>query len=363
MALGTPAAIPRVSIFRQTERKTPDRPCTNCGDPTPGNFCRNCGQRKVEVQVSLRRMLLEVLDDQFALNSALPRTLGALFLRPGHLTREYMAGRIARYIPPFRLYLVASVSFFVVLSMLPELNDPLASSGITSGTTVTLGANGQGVRVRRGGEAGRPVPPMPAAAPGRVTRMEVNDSGRVTRVDTGAAARLAARPPLPPAPPPGGMSFLDGVDFKLGNARLDSTLNERVAHFRRMEPRDAARQLIRGYMDHVPQMMFIMLPLFAALLKVLYWRSKRFYVEHFVFALHLHAFAFLTYLAMIALRFTPVVAVLWLWMFLYLYVALKQVYRQGWIVTAMKYGALGLTYLVAVILGAFATFIATVLTA
>ncbi|HEX8242894.1 MAG TPA: DUF3667 domain-containing protein, partial [Longimicrobium sp.] len=121
MAIGSPPALPRIPIFRQTERRTPDRPCMNCGDPTPGNFCRNCGQRKVEVHVSLGRMLLEALDDQFSLNSALPRTIGALMLRPGHLTREYMTGRIARYIPPFRLYLVTSVAFFLALSFLPEL--------------------------------------------------------------------------------------------------------------------------------------------------------------------------------------------------------------------------------------------------
>jgi hypothetical protein len=352
MVIGSPAAPPRVSIFRQTARKTPDRPCTNCGDPTPGNFCRNCGQRKVEVQVSLRRMLLEVLDDQFALNSTLPRTIGALFFRPGHLTREYMSGRIARYVPPFRLYLVASVVFFVVLSMLPELRDPLANTSITGETTVSMGGE-QGVGVRD--QARRPLPPVPVAP-------RMDGAGRIAGHGGAAPVRRPGRIVVPP-PAPARMSFLDGVDFKMGNARLDSTLNERLEHFKRMEPRDAARQLIRGYLDHVPQMMFVMLPLFAALLKVLYFRGRRFYVEHFVFALHLHAFSFLTYLAMIAVRWPPVVAVLWLWMFIYLFAALKRVYRQGWFVTGIKYCALGLTYFVAVIIAALFTFMATVLTA
>ncbi|HET7461690.1 MAG TPA: DUF3667 domain-containing protein [Longimicrobium sp.] len=353
MALGTPAAPPRVHIFRPTERKTPERPCTNCGDPTPGNFCRMCGQRKVEVHVSLTRMLMEVLDDQFSINSALPRTLGALFFRPGQLTREYMSGRIARYIPPFRLYLVASVAFFVVLSMLPELRDPLANTGINENTTVTVGMSGGAVGVHAGRGA-RPMPPLPLAP--RPGGPLAGDSAAAAR------ARIALSPPVPP-PPPRHRSFLDGWKFATRNAQLDSTLNERLDHFRRMDPRDASRQLIRGYLDHVPQMMFIMLPLFAALLKVLYLRSRRFYVEHFVFALHLHAFAFLTYLAMIAARWPPLVAALWMWMFVYLYVALKRVYRQGWMVTAMKYGVLGATYFVAVTIAALLTFVATVLTA
>src|SRR3712207_4818772 len=126
-----PAKIPAPPPpLRAGERKTPDRPCLNCGDPTVGSFCPVCGQRKVEVHVSLHRLAMDVLDDQLSINSALPRTLAALFFRPGHLTREYMAGRIARYIPPFRLYLVSSVVFFLVLSLF---------SGIGEGARVDLG--------------------------------------------------------------------------------------------------------------------------------------------------------------------------------------------------------------------------------
>jgi hypothetical protein len=350
MALGTtPAAAPRGPTFRATERKTPERPCTNCGDPTPGNFCRMCGQRKVEVHVSITRMLMEVLDDQFSINSALPRTLWALFFRPGQLTREYMSGRIARYIPPFRLYLVASVAFFVVLSMLPELRDPLSNTAITRQTTVTEGFGDGAVGVH-GRDPLRPLPAVP-----------VGPRADVASPVAGRQPRIVA-PPAPPRPPER-ITFLKGIEFATGNAQLDSTLNERLDHFRHMDPRDASKQLIRGYLDHVPQMMFIMLPLFAALLKALYWGSRRYYVEHFVFALHLHAFAFLTYLAMMAVRWPPLVGVLWMWMFVYLYVALKRVYRQGWVTTGIKYGVLGASYSVAVIIAAFLTFMATVLTA
>ncbi|HEU0053304.1 MAG TPA: hypothetical protein VFQ39_09010, partial [Longimicrobium sp.] len=80
------------SPISSTARKTPYAPCRNCGDTTVGNYCPNCGQRKIEVRVSMRRMLMEALEDQLSINAALPRTLSALFLRPGHLTREYMGG-------------------------------------------------------------------------------------------------------------------------------------------------------------------------------------------------------------------------------------------------------------------------------
>jgi hypothetical protein len=327
-----PAALfPVPPGFRASERRTPDRPCLNCGDPTPGNFCRTCGQRKVEVHVSLGRMLLEALDDQFSINSALPRTLGALIARPGHLTREYMSGRIARYIPPFRLYLVTSVLFFLALSLLPDLRNPQ----VNLGGPVSIGGPG----ITQGARPSRHVAPI---AP--VTR------GQRPGV---------ARPPVPP-PPPATSSWLAGT-VKTGNAVIDSVANERLDHFRRMEPKVAVRQVISGFLGRVPQMMFLLLPIFAGMLMILYAGSGRFYVEHFVFALHVHASAFLIYLGMIGLvRWPGAVSALLCWLLLYVYLAMKKVYGQGWIVTGMKYLVLGVAYVCLLTIGISLTLLATV---
>lgn len=56
--------------------------CPNCWERGPGRYCPTCGQRQRQRAVSLRQILLEVLDDQFSVNSALPRTLRALVLQP-----------------------------------------------------------------------------------------------------------------------------------------------------------------------------------------------------------------------------------------------------------------------------------------
>jgi hypothetical protein len=321
------AAPPAPPGFRDSERRTPNRPCLNCGDPTPGNFCRTCGQRKVEVHVSLGRMLMEALDDQFSLNSALPRTLGALLGRPGHLTREYMSGRIARYIPPFRLYLVTSVFFFLALSLLPDLRNPQ----VNLGTAVTLGGTDSAQVARP------PTPPAPDRRPG------------------------TARPPTPP--PPASDSWLDSK-VKSGNPVIDSIANARLEHFRRMEPNEAVRQIISGFLGRVPQMMFVLLPIFAGMLMLLYVGSGRFYVEHFVFALHVHASAFVIYTAMIALVRVPAVSSLLLcWLMLYVFLAMKKVYQQGWFVTGLKYTVLGFAYLCLLLVGTGLTLLAAVLLA
>jgi hypothetical protein len=169
------------------------------------------------------------------------------------------------------------------------------------------------------------------------------------------------RPPTPP--PPAARNWFNGR-ANTGDAVIDSIVNARLDHFRRMEPSEAARQVISGFLGRVPQMMFVLLPIFAGMLMVLYAGSGRFYVEHFVFALHVHASAFVIYLAMIAtVRLPAAGAVLLCWLMLYVYLAMKKVYRQGWVVTGIKYGVLGVAYLCLLMLGAGLTLLATVLLA
>lgn len=94
-----------------------DRPaCRNCGAALAGRFCAQCGQAADTRIPSLRELLGEYVDGAFNLDSRLWQTLGPLAMQPGRLTLEFFAGRRARYVAPFRLYLVLSLVFFVVSS-------------------------------------------------------------------------------------------------------------------------------------------------------------------------------------------------------------------------------------------------------
>jgi hypothetical protein len=304
-------------IFSSGKRRTPDRPCLNCGDPTVGNFCPVCGQRKVEVRVSLRRMLLEAIEDQFSLNAALPRTLGALFFHPGRLTSEYMAGRIARYIPPFRLYLFASLVFFLMISF----NDVDGSFVSDGGVNVQVGNAPDSATAARRAEALR----------------------------RAAEARQA------------GGRWTDDMDINTPWPALNRALMEKRDELGRMTPQQAGRAIVGDFMERIPTMMFVLLPVFAAVLKLLYVRRKRFYVEHFVFALHAHAFTYLLFTVMALVGLDVVTIGLTLWMLLYYFLAMKRVYGQGWTKTGIKYVALTVSYLVLLGVATAITLVVTVL--
>jgi hypothetical protein len=93
----------------------PTAVCLNCGTTLGGQYCGNCGQRAAASRlISIWELLRDAFGDLFELDSRLWRTLIPLMIRPGQLTRDYLMGRRARYMPPFRMYLVLSIVFFLV---------------------------------------------------------------------------------------------------------------------------------------------------------------------------------------------------------------------------------------------------------
>ena len=129
-----------------------------------------------------------------------------------------------------------------------------------------------------------------------------------------------------------------------GIQALDSVAAERLTRFRGQSPQEAWRQVFGEFLEHAPTMMFVLLPVFAGVMKLIYVRRKRFYVEHFVFALHVHAFVFLTFAVSLLARHEAVSSVLMLWVMLYIYLAMKRFYGQGWFRTGAKYVLLGMLY-------------------
>ena len=82
--------------------------------------------RREDLRIS--QALGEIFGDILTWDSRLWRTAIALIFRPGFLTAEFIAGRRARYVPPFRLYLIISFLIFLFLSVGSRI-DALGLSG------------------------------------------------------------------------------------------------------------------------------------------------------------------------------------------------------------------------------------------
>jgi hypothetical protein len=98
--------------------------------------------------------------------------------------------------------------------------------------------------------------------------------------------------------------------------------------------------------------MFVFLPLLAFSMKLLYWRPKRYYVEHLLLLVHNHAFVFLALAIVYLLQRIPVVGehlgllefAVWVYIVWYIFRAMRNYYAQSRSLTFAKYLAIGLAY-------------------
>ncbi len=105
-----------------------------------------------------------------------------------------------------------------------------------------------------------------------------------------------------------------------------------------------AETFVAGLLKLVPKSMFFLLPVFAAVLAVIYWRSHRKFIEHLVFSLHYHAFLFLLFAIALIVDQNAFHITVFFGMQVYLFFALRRIYTQGWWKTGLKFFLLTGTY-------------------
>ena len=265
--------------------------CRNCGGSAPERFCPRCGQETTEHLPSAREFLHEFVLHYFAAEGRLWRTLRALLFHPGRLTVEYLRGRRLAYVLPLRLYLTVSVVFFLALRIVtaPATEQLHAAfhRSLTDGHShfTILGVPGLGEAVRN--PDGSLTCTLPAWLCTRITK------------------RLLQQP---------------------------EELERRVS------------SLPSELFSHLSTAVFVLLPVFALYLQLLYFR--RTYGEHFLFALHVHSFAFLALLLTLLPLPGLLKALVQGSVFVYLLLALHTVYRGPWWQTALKGVAIAVAYLI-----------------
>ncbi|MCE5231766.1 MAG: DUF3667 domain-containing protein [Mizugakiibacter sp.] len=393
---------------------SPARGCANCGAPLSGPYCYACGQPVRGMVRPLSGLLADLVDTVFNIDSRILRTLGPLLLRPGFLTREYFAGRRQRYVTPVRLYFFLSIVAFLMIQWTLAASDlggglrldgrdsATGSSRIAQATSLEDLDRDEQAALRGLREAQQTVGNVPGAAAGLAkAEAKVRDQAERRRAYLRAVADAKAKG-LPPPPEPaaataarpsedtlpeisfGGGPAWDAVKNPIRIGWLPSIasqrLNDAIAHALQnvKQMRHDPKPVILGLMNVLPQTLFVVMPLFAVMLKLFYLFKRRLYMEHLVVALHSHAFIFLTMLLLVLfgllggwahahaawlmtpLRWVSVAA--WIWLFLYLLLMQKRVYGQGWFMTVLKYGVIGLCYTVLISFGLAAAFIVSLAT-
>ncbi|WP_213997180.1 DUF3667 domain-containing protein [Arsukibacterium sp.] len=278
--------------------------CDNCHSALQGEFCHHCGQEKKSYIRNVSGVVTEFFGEFSNWDTRLWRTLIPLWFRPGFLSRRYVNGHRVPYVPPLRLYLFTSIIAFLIFArLLPD-----TSADVSPPDNVL-------------------VQPAADATP---------DSNNLA--DIGAEIRKNVQQSRQRSPSGVKVSFLSEEGQQEFNAKLDAIIaNPKLA--------------INKFFSLAPQMMFLLLPLFALLLKLMYIRSNRYYMEHLIVALHSHSFILqmsVIYLGLGLLQnsigWNWLAAIVgWLetvafwWIPVYLLLCQKFYYQQSWGKTLLKF--------------------------
>ena len=283
--------------------------CSNCQAPLAGEYCARCGQRERGRELRLTDLAGEAFEDLAQVDGRVWRTLIALLFRPGRVTADYLAGKRVHYLPPLRLYLVVSFLVFLIMSM-GAVEIRVADPSVSDSTLEELEP---GVYMPITGEDGET----------EVVTLEEYMQGLVDAGD-GAPDWVIA-----------------GLERIATNA---ATLEEDSSNF------------LSQLMNRLPQVMFMLLPLFALLLKLVYLGSPFHYLQHLIFSLHYHTTAFLYVCLLWPMRLLlpgDYGGVVLLAMFIYLPIAMVRVYGSGIPGAVFKSFVVGVSYyLLASLVGA-----------
>jgi len=238
----SPHAADASTAMRPPDAGTPGV-CLNCGEPVSQRYCPACGQGVIDPNPTLGEFVHEAAGEFLHWDGKLAETFRLLCTKPGALTREYLAGRRARYLSPLRLYLTCSVIFFALKALAPD-------------------------------------PPI-------VVRAGKSQVGMVTIQEDTVGATLQAIDKMSKS-----RSSTDRVAGRvLGNA---------LRH---------GDQTAASLRQSIPNVVFVLVPIFAGLAALVFRRCRMRYPQHLAFALHTHAFLFLALIPTLAPRVIHNVAV------------------------------------------------------
>ena len=357
--------------------------CRNCGTPLTGKFCMECGQKNHTYVAPLWNVLHDFAATHFGFDTKFFHSIVPLLFRPGFLSHEFCLGHEERYVKPFRLYLFTSIVFFFLAAIFwPQLgvDNGSSSGGGTSKLVDRVAAKPDPGLTRVAIQKAlqqvdeEPIAPANKAfaksvlqdelaaldAPPAASKSAPAKAGTAAHRSAGIASVATGKGP---AAASAGFDIETGdpsvgkihVNTKAPPDKADAD-NSFTQMF--MAAKNNPDEFKKRFIQNLPKLMFVLMPLIALFLKVFYIGSKRYLTEHFVFTLHCHAMMFVV-LLLVMLAGSLAKHFIWAaplksagtvagwYIALYLFLALRFFYKQGWFMTGLKFFMLFISYTIA----------------
>ncbi len=332
----------------------------NCGATVQGKYCQECGQENVVPHETFWHMVKHFLYDITHFDSKFFDSMKFLLLKPGFLPQEYMKGKRASYLNPIKKYVFTSAIFFLLF--------------------FSFFLNKSAIQVNPDKPVDREkIPEIVETLKERLAQ----DTGNVKLKKALQVFTDSSRPPTQADMAAFVDDFTlisvsgrkyedlheyDSVQKSLPSKERDGWFikliqrkNMQLKEKYRSDPRMGVDKLIDAFLHKLPYMLFVSLPIFALILKLLYIRRKNFYyADHGIFSIYHYIFTFLLLIIVFTLDKlndyvqSDIFDILTLLSFLsgglYLYLSMKRFYGQGHPKTILKFLLLNISGIVMLII-------------
>ncbi len=299
--------------------------CPNCQTPLEQleNYCPSCGQKNEDILLPVKAHLADAFESVFNWDARFWVTLKVMFTQPGKLTAEFNEGKRKRYVPPLRLYLIASVLFFLLLSMgskkdLEQADKALESMATNTSDTMELSMVSFKLKL-----TGKEIFDL-----NKLNDEQLDSFLLVQGIEPGIMNRL---------------SLKQSMKVMTGNIS----------------------GLYYQFTQAASIGMFVLMPAFAAILMLFFRKPKRFYVEHLICSIHLHTLAFLLFsLHFLLMLFFPLEIFNWLIYIIigvYVFLYLKNIYEKRDLPMIGYYFLISIFYLILLLIGLLGVVLASLL--
>ena len=342
--------------------KTELETCKNCENQFKKTFkfCPHCGQQSKE-ELTVGVLFYNTISNYFSFDARFFKSFLPLLFKPGYLAKKFVEGKRLMYLHPAQLYLFVSVVFFFLLSttvvrkqvqsldtgLKKAIKTPLISDSIRLKNHKIIDSINLDSILK---------PITVTGIPGiKAEEIKALDSIIKTKVNEGKKSELTFDFNEKEVDSLIAIDASDSMVYKAMGMDDDAGYITRKFYTQVLKfyKQRNGGQILQAVYDTIPISLFVLLPIFAFILKLLFYKRGR-YAHHLVFSFYFFSFLFTAFsLILIANNFIKVPDWIdWLLVvstFFYLFVAIKRFYGHGWFLSFIKTGISSFVYLMFVI--------------
>ncbi|AMM50782.1 hypothetical protein TH61_05750 [Rufibacter sp. DG15C] len=308
--------------------------CTNCNyafqEGEPDNFCPKCGQENHDLNVPFKHVALEVLEGTIHYDTKFWTTIKYLLFYPGKLTNEFHRGRRMDYVPPIRLYVFINFVFFFLLSMrVGHVSSEKANRSIAQQVSSTDMSFMEDLSLSKLQRDSILAEVREVQRADSLAKLNKKATVKVKKSDSFDLERMGAVSDFAPQA---------SIDSLIRDAGLSPNWYTRSAMRKAVQiVKLPQEQLITKLLKYWSVLMFVLMPIFALLTKLVFLKARRYYMEHLMFSIHLHCFVFLLFIIYMIIENLHFAYDLLPWFNLlvavYLFLGLKRVFHRSYLRT------------------------------